>query len=185
MTTAIATKDALTAERIDRGLEWLKHSLPSLREDHEARKQAAQAVACLSEPAHPAKLMARVLALLSPYYDKDTPQAVREIEAEDWAEALGEFPYWAVERACRWWKSDQNGNRRKRPFEGDIAARCKFEMSAIRAAQVHLAEDPREAKHEDRQELTEQERADMRARLAEVGAKAVKAMRAKAEASGL
>ena len=77
--------------------------------------------------------MARVAALLSPYYDKDTPQVVREIEAEDWMEALAEFPQWAIERAVRWWKSADNDQRRKRPIEGDIAARCKVEMRGIRS----------------------------------------------------
>ena len=75
--------------------------------------------------------MARVAALLSPYYDKNTAQAVREIEAEDWLEALAPYPQWAIERAVRWWKSADNADRRKRPLEGDIAARCIVEMRGI------------------------------------------------------
>jgi len=75
--------------------------------------------------------MARVAALLSPYYDKNTAQAVREIEAEDWLEALAPYPQWAIERAVRWWKSAENADRRKRPLEGDIAARCIAEMRGI------------------------------------------------------
>jgi DNA-binding transcriptional LysR family regulator len=96
-------------------------------------------VAALSEPAHPAKVMARVLALLNPYFDKDTPQAIREIEAEDWAAALGCQPYWAIEKAARWWKSDANPDRRKRPLEGDLVARVKREMDAVNAARFMLA----------------------------------------------
>jgi hypothetical protein len=98
------------------------------------------AVAALSEPAHPAKIMARVLALLNPYFDKDTPQAIREIEAEDWAAALGCQPYWAIEKAARWWKSDANPDRRKRPLEGDLVARVKREMDAVNAARFMLAQ---------------------------------------------
>jgi hypothetical protein len=92
-----------------------------------------KAVAVLSEPCNPAWCMARVAALLNPYYDKDTPQAVRQMEAEDWLEALREYPQWAIERAVRWWKSEENADRRKRPLEGDIAARCKLEMRGIGA----------------------------------------------------
>ena len=78
--------------------------------------------------------MARIAALLVPYYEKDTPQAIRNMEAEDWAAELGNHPQWAVERAVRWWKSEANPDRRKRPLEGDISARCKRETDAVRAA---------------------------------------------------
>jgi hypothetical protein len=161
----------MTPDRIDRGLEWLKLSLPSLRGDPEAQKQAAAAVTALSEPAHPAQVMARVLALLSPYFDKDTPQAVREIEADDWAEALGVFPYWAVERACRWWKSDSNGDRRKRPLEGDVVARCKVEMQAVRAASSILDWVNRPVyavSPEARPEISDEERQRRSAQIGEV-----------------
>jgi hypothetical protein len=90
-------------------------------------------VSALSEPVHSTWCMARVAALLNPYYEKDTPQMVREMEAEDWLEALSPFPQWAIERAVRWWKSAENADRRKKPLEGDIAARCKVEMRGIGA----------------------------------------------------
>lgn len=83
-------------------------------------------------------ISARVAALLSPYYEKDIPQAVREMEAEDWREALAEFPRWAIERAVRWWKSADNPDRRKRPLEGDIAARCRIEMNGVPSAMKML-----------------------------------------------
>ena len=123
-----------------------------------------KAVAVLSEPCNPAWCMARVAALLNPYYDKDTPQAVRQMEAEDWLEALREYPQWAIERAVRWWKSEENADRRKRPLEGDIAARCKVEMRGIGAVPKLLGlkaegryiepEKPREkASPEERREM--------------------------------
>lgn len=98
-----------------------------------AMREIEATVAVMSEPANAAWCMARVAALLSPYYDKDTPPAVRKMEAEDWLEALGEYPQWAIERAVRWWKSEYNADRRKKPLEGDIAARCKVEMRGIGA----------------------------------------------------
>jgi hypothetical protein len=84
--------------------------------------------------------MARIAALLSPYYEKDVPQAVRVMEAEDWAEALAEYPQWAIQNAVRWWKSEHNQDRRKRPMEGDIAAVCHKEMDAVRAAAFILSQ---------------------------------------------
>ncbi|MCA0961167.1 hypothetical protein [Salipiger bermudensis] len=90
----------------------------------------------LSQPCDPVRTMARAAALLEPYYDKGTPQSIREIEMEDWADALDRFPDWAIDRACKWWKSAANPDRRKRPLEGDIEARCKVEMMAVRAAEI-------------------------------------------------
>lgn len=177
ITTQRATE--LTPERIDRGLEWLKHSLPSLNDCHETRRKAETAVTALSEPAHPAKVMARVLALLNPYFDKDTPQAIREIEAEDWAQALGAYPYWAIEKAARWWKSDANADRRKRPLEGDIARRCKVEMDAVSAAKIMLSSEARRRQAEERPQRTEAEMAEMRKRMAEAGNSVLAEMRSR------
>ncbi len=92
----------------------------------------------LSVPADTTWLMARIAALLSPYYEKDTPQGVRVMEAQDWAEEIGGFPQWAVQRAVRWWKSADNPKRAKRPIEGDISARIRIEMDAINAAKIRL-----------------------------------------------
>lgn len=85
-------------------------------------------------------MMARIAVLLNPYFDKDTPHGVRVAEAEDWADELSPYPEWAIDRAVRWWKSADNKDRRKRPLEGDIAARCKVEMMAVRAARIKRGE---------------------------------------------
>jgi hypothetical protein len=109
--------------------------LPQLPQDQLPAKDDVERVSSkLMEPVEPTWCLARVAALLSPYYEKETPQAVREMEAEDWREALAEFPRWAIERAVRWWKSADNPDRRKRPLEGDIAARCRVEMNGVPSA---------------------------------------------------
>jgi len=131
MGTEIAT--APDHGQVDQAMEWLMR-LPKLQpQDLPAMQEIEATVAALSEPANPAWIMARIAALLNPYYDKDTPAAVRRMEAEDWLEALAVYPQWAIERAVRWWKSEANADRRKRPLEGDIAARCKVEMRGISA----------------------------------------------------
>jgi hypothetical protein len=129
-------------------------------------------VAALSAPCNPTWCMARVAALLSPYYDKATPQAVREIEAEDWLEALAEYPQWAIERAVRWWKSADNADRRRRPMEGDIAARCVVEMRGIKAVPAIVRGIASRASTPARPEviLTDAQREERKAALADVAA---------------
>jgi hypothetical protein len=162
-------QQALSADRVDRGLEWLKQQLPSLNAECANRREVEAAVSALSQPAHPAELMVRVLALLNPYFEKDTPQAVREAELDDWAEAIGGYPMWAVQNACRWWKSGDNADRRKRPLEGDIAARCRKEMDAVNAAKLALSAKPTTgAAQTPREALTDDQRADRKRRVAEL-----------------
>jgi len=176
MTTEITTHRAteLTPDRIDRGLEWLRR-LPRLPQDQLPAKADVERVSSkLMEPVEPVWCLARVAALLSPYYEKETPQAVREMEAEDWREALAEFPRWAIERAVRWWKSADNPDRRKRPIEGDIAARCRVEMNGVPSA-VKMLELRRTgadfSKKEEPREPISKERAEEIMRLAGFGPK--------------
>jgi len=138
----LATHDASrrAEEHPQRAVEWLKRSLPSLRHDQAAREMASAALIGLQPPANSTWVLARIAALLSPYYEKDVPQAVRMMEAEDWAEALSDYPQWAIQNAVRWWKSEHNADRRRRPMEGDIAAACRKEMDAVRAAAFILSQ---------------------------------------------
>ncbi|AUR03173.1 hypothetical protein PhaeoP72_01188 [Phaeobacter inhibens] len=136
--TQVSTNPALTLAQADLGTERLRHLLPSLRECPKARAEVAKILPVLSAPADPAWLMARIGALLLPYYEKDVPQSFREIEAEDWAYSLADAPQWAATAAMRWWKSADNPKRGKRPLEGDIQARIRHEMQAVRATRIAL-----------------------------------------------
>lgn len=138
MTTEIARLDTANPQHIDRGLTFLKRLLTSPHVDQAECDGAGRVVCALTEPADPVRTMARVAALLEPYFDKGTSVAIKEIEMEDWAEAMKDAPYWAIERACRWWKSGDNPNKRKRPLEGDIMERVRIEMGAVNAAKIRL-----------------------------------------------
>ena len=127
--------EALTVEQADHITIWWPRLLTSPLEDQEERDEVAAALPALFEPAEPAWMMARVAALLTPYYTGDVPQGVRMMEAEDWAEALAEYPAWAITKAVRWWKGAENEKRRQKPLEGDIAARARFEMGAVIVAE--------------------------------------------------
>lgn len=59
---------------------------------------------------------------------------MREIAA-DWHEELREYPAWALQKACRWWMSADNKDRRKKPVAGDIAARARWEMGVVKVGQ--------------------------------------------------
>lgn len=131
MTTEIATIQ--DQDQVDQAMQWLTHLHKLPQSDLPEITEVEATVSALSKPCNPTWCMARVAALLSPYYDKDTPPAVRKMEAEDWLEELQGYPQWAIERAVRWWKSSDNADRRKKPLEGDIAARCKIEMRGIHA----------------------------------------------------
>lgn len=117
----------------------LTHSLRLPLDTQQDRNDLQAKAARLSVPAQAPWIAARVAALLSPYYEKDTPQAVREMEAEDWIICLSGKPRWAIDAAVRWWKGSGNEKRHRRPMEGDIAARVAIEMDAVRAAQVKIA----------------------------------------------
>lgn len=116
----------------------LRPLLLSPLETEATRNTVEAMVARLSHPAPNEWLLARIAALLSPYYEKDTPQAIREIEAEDWLAELAGSPRWAIEAACRWWKGSENDRRHKRPFEGDIKAQVVEIMGVVKLANVRI-----------------------------------------------
>ena len=137
----------LSEEKVERGLAWLRR-LPALQPTALPEKETVLRIqSALMISASGVWISARVAALLSPYYEKDIPQAVRKMEAEDWEQALSGFPQWAIERSVRWWKSDANTDRRKRPLEGDIVARCRVEMDGVASASKVLEMKQRGIEH--------------------------------------
>lgn len=121
----------ISADRAERMTAWWPRSLELPVASRSDRDQIEAGIKQLSVPCDQAWLMARVLALLTPYFTSNIPEGVRRIEAEDWRASLDRFPQWAVEKACRWWKSDENPDHRRKPLEGDIAERVRFEMGIL------------------------------------------------------
>lgn len=119
---------------------WWPVSLTSQVASRTDRDQIEAGIKALSAPCDPAWLMARVLALLTPYFTSNVPEGVRRIEAEDWRAALDGRPAWAIEKACRWWKSEQNPDHRRKPLEGDIAERVRFEMGILNFGAMKVRE---------------------------------------------
>jgi hypothetical protein len=93
----------------------------------EAVPALQQQLSLLDEALAPAQrpaVLARVLALLSHYRQDPLPEAVEAAIAEDWADDLGEYPFWVLEDAARQWRRDPKKYRFK-PLPGDIRRICE------------------------------------------------------------
>ena len=121
----------ISAERADLMTRWWPRSNASPIKSRIDRDQIEAGIKLLSHPCDQRWLMARVLALLFPYYAADVPEGIRVMDAEDWRASLRDYPQWAIEKSVRWWKSDENDKRAKKPVEGDILARVKHEMGIL------------------------------------------------------
>lgn len=123
--TTAAQAQQVTAERADRLTAWWPKTLDAHLATLDDRNAVAAGIKALSVPADPAWLMARVAALLAPYYAGNVPEGVRKIEASDWMASLRDLPAWSIDKACRWWKGVDNPQRAKKPVEGDIRAQAE------------------------------------------------------------
>lgn len=127
--------------KVDEGLALLTRLRRSLSTDTETK--ARNAVAMLSQQADGKWMMAQVIALLLPYYEKDTAQSVRAIEAKKWAKELEGHPQWALERAFHWWGSKHNPKRMSRPVHGAISAQCEVEMAEVNLMKTAILRLPK------------------------------------------
>jgi len=108
--------------------------LPKRLEKLEERNEVQATIDRLSKPAPAKLLLERVATTLMQYYVADVGAVAARNVAEDYREELKTYPVWAVRRACRWWLSVKNEERRRRPLPGDIAARVLEEMRPVRGA---------------------------------------------------
>ena len=99
MTTALqqaSTGHHPTAEEATRiASKWPRLLKSPLKGEAEA-DQVRQGVVVLSQRADHVWLMARIAALLHPYYVGSAPRGAIKLMAEDWAEELGKYPQWEI-----------------------------------------------------------------------------------------
>lgn len=95
---------------------------PEVTPEHAAlaRQALAEIDGIILAPAPANHLLGRVLALLSHYPAKATTPEVEQLLAMDWADDLGEFPWWAVDHAARVWRR----TRKWRPSIAEIRGLC-------------------------------------------------------------
>ena len=176
--------EPITPDRVARITASWPGLLTSPIATDEQYNEISEDLAAVTEPANPQWIMKRVAALLSQYYTMDVPAAAHSLIAEDWLEALNEYPQWAIIRSVRWWKSDANLERRKRPLEGDISARCKKELELTRLAERAVRQytsgahptvvPPQPAL---KPEMTAAEKAESKKRVAQMAAEVGRSMR--------
>ena len=81
--------------------------------------------------------------------------------AEDWADALMEFPQWAVEEACREYLRTQD----RKPTIAAIRQLCRQHFAVVEFTRQKAMRGPQPPEH--RPTVSEGERAVMRERIAE------------------
>jgi len=156
LTEILRQADPVTPEQAGRITASWQDLLSSPIKTVEERDEIAGSLSVIGEPASTPWVMARVAALLSQYYAADVPPSVVAIMAEDWKEELAPYPQWAVTKAVRWWKSEANTERKRRPLEGDISARAKHEMSIFRLGQMSVAKFDRYGPPTERHHVPDQ-----------------------------
>ena len=148
-------------------LDKWKGLLQSPPKDRQEVKEIKRDIAKAKQPCNHAWLMARIGSLLHPYYAGNAPASSLQMMAEDWSHALSNFPMWAIDKSIRWWKSADNPERKRKPLEGDIEARCNHEMGVVRVAEISVQRFERGARPQklepDRPEPTAEQIAQRKA----------------------
>ena len=125
-------------------------------------------MAGLSKPVEPDWLSQRIKGLMAQYYEKNLDAASMAFVSMDWVDALADFPQWAIDRAVRWYKSADNPRRHKAPLEGDIAERARYELELLLPAKRFVLENTKQKNQRQEVVLTEQQRKDRSAEIADV-----------------
>ena len=74
--------------------------------------------------------------MMANYYVNDSRPELQRAVAFDWADSLGEFPWWAISEACQKWIRME----RRRPTPADIRELCHRAVKADALAQKRLRE---------------------------------------------
>jgi hypothetical protein len=119
--------------------EWVPPKVPASWPDRIEREVLPVYRAYLN-PAEEGRIMARVVSLLTHYYVSTTASQVSDVMLEDWLNALGDYPWWAITRAVDEWLRTE----RVKPHISDICEACE---SAVRQSRVELALLERVVKH--------------------------------------
>lgn len=108
---------------------WTAPAAVTARDATLARRALDELERTVLAPAEPGHVLGRVLALLSHFPSKAASPEVEQMIALDWAEDLGEFPAWAIDRAARIWRR----SRKWRPSIAEMRALCEGACAGERA----------------------------------------------------
>ena len=179
MGTNLITVDQVAAlpEHVDpQTVATMTRSWPDLAKRHltskEERDLTALAIQKISTPATPRAIAAKVVPILSEYFVALDRAGVSEQVGEIWQDELAPYPLWSIHKACRWWLSKDNANRRRKPLPGDISERCEVEMMLVRIAQRRVdhfdqhGPPPKESEAAPSEPMTDEQRAEFERTLA-------------------
>jgi hypothetical protein len=110
--------------------------------------------------------MGRVATLLSHFYVSQMSEHEARAVAQDWADALLEFPQWAVDEACREWLRTQE----RKPTIAGIRKLCQQHFAIVECTRYKAMRGPiaRGEPVEPRETVSPERRAKMAAEIAKV-----------------
>jgi hypothetical protein len=106
--------------------DWEPPTLDDL-ERAEAVKYAAALDAYLA-PAGDHDIASRIVSLMAHYWTPKMGEAVWTSVTRDWIADLGEFPVWAIEKACETWRRRET----KRPMPSELRHSCQTAVRNVR-----------------------------------------------------
>lgn len=104
----------------------------------EVRDQMITTIESLSKPAPRAWIQGEVAKTLVHYFVGVIPENFAKSIGADYDHELAEFPAWAIVKARRWWLSNENEYRHRKPMPGDLSARCRVEVAVLRIASQRI-----------------------------------------------
>jgi len=110
--------------------------------------------------------MGRIATLLSHFYVSPMSETEARAVAQDWADALLEFPQWAVDESCREWLRAQE----RKPTIAGIRKLCQQHFAVVEYTRQKAMRGPNlhSAPLAPRDEPTPERKAEMAAEIADV-----------------
>lgn len=114
--------------------KWHLRNMPErVTQEHKDAAEATLArIALYMEPISHDSLKVQVVSLLSHYYQRDLPEQLNRLMAQDWYRNLAQFPEWAVVQGRANWLD----NNRKKPMPADIKAEVQAVLAKYTALKI-------------------------------------------------
>ena len=111
-------------------------------------------------------MMGRIATMLAHFYVSPLSEAEMSAVASDWAEALREFPQWAIAEACSEWLRTQE----RKPTPAAIRRLCQHHFAVVEFTRLKAMRGPTGQQDADRPPVSAKARAEMGRKIAEIEA---------------
>ena len=109
-------------------------------------------------------MMGRIATMLAHFYVSPLSEAEMSAVASDWAEALREFPQWAIAEACSEWLRTQE----RKPTPAAIRRLCQHHFAVVEFTRLKAMRGPTGQQDADRPPVSTEARERMAAKVAEI-----------------